>query len=58
MDRIALVREGKTFKVVDNALKITLKRNLKGSKAAAYVDYYKQEITKAELFWSQYDAKH
>jgi hypothetical protein len=43
--------ENKTFNVVDTRTNKVVARNLKGSKAAAYREYYEQQINEAELFW-------
>ena len=41
----------KTFNVVDVRFNKEIKFNLSGKKAAAYVEYCEQELTKAEKFW-------
>lgn len=41
------------YQVVDTRNEMILKRNVKtAAKAAAYVDFYNQEIEKAEKLWS------
>ena len=49
------MNDDKSFDVIDTRNGMTLKRNLKGRKAAAYVDYYNQEIDKAEAEWAAFD---
>ena len=42
------------FDIIDDRNGETVKRGIKTiSKAAAYVDYYNQEISKAESFWRE-----
>ena len=43
-----------TFLIIDNRNEMVLRRNVKTiSKAAAFVRYYEEEITKAEKLWSE-----
>ena len=48
--------ENNTFSVVDTRNNKTVARNLKGSKAAAYREYYEQQINEANLFWDKYQG--
>jgi hypothetical protein len=45
--------ESGTFNVIDARNGKTVKCNLRGYKAAAYVRYYNQEVKKAEAFWAE-----
>ena len=41
-------KNGRTFDVVDTRTGKTVRRNLKGCKAAAYVEYYNEQVAKSE----------
>ena len=42
-----------TFNVVDTRTNKTVKRNLRGTKAAAYRSYYEQQVIEANEFWGE-----
>jgi hypothetical protein len=48
--------ENNKFNVVDTRNNKVVARDLKGSKAVAYREYYEQQITEAELFWDKYQG--
>jgi len=40
------------FEVIDTRTGEVVRRKLTGNKAAAYVNYYNQEVAKAEALWN------